>query len=193
MKILTIDFDIIMNPCIDIYNDSDLTADEYLNKFNFLGHMAADLELYRELTNLIISFDSNKIHYIYSHNEIVEELQNITEPIDLYNIDYHHDIIYNDDINWKSPLKDYNEGNWVKKLWDDKKIKSYTWLKDYKSSNPSSDSVEKKYLTNKHFVFSYNLDDLKDCDEVYISLSPEWVPDYYVHLYDLWQDLTKIK
>ena len=38
MKITTIDFDIIMHPCIGIYNDSDMTADEYLNRYDFLGN-----------------------------------------------------------------------------------------------------------------------------------------------------------
>jgi hypothetical protein len=192
MKITTIDFDIIMHPCIDIFNDSDLTADQYLNRYDFLGHMAADLELYVQLTNFILSFDKEKIVFIYAHSDIIDHLKEITEPIDLYNIDYHHDVIYEENINWKSPLKEYNEGNWVKKLWDDGKIKKYVWLKDYKSENPSS-KVEKKYITSKHFIYLYNLNELKDSDKIYISLSPEWIPSYYTCLYDLWEDLTKLK
>lgn len=192
MKITTIDFDIIMNPCIDIFNDSDLTADEYLNRYDFLGHMAADLELYQRLTNFILSFKSEQIIFIYSHSDIVEYFTDLEEPVDLINIDYHHDIIYDDNINWKSPLKEYNEGNWVKKLWDDKKIKSYMWLKDYKSNNPDF-QIEKKYLNEKHFIHLYDLDKIKDSDKVYISLSPEWIPSYYNYLYDLWKDLTKVK
>ena len=192
MKITTIDFDIIMNPCIDIYNDADITADQYLTKFDFLGHMKADLQLYRKLTNFIMSFKSEQITFIYSHADIIEKLNKIEEPIDLYNIDYHHDIGYDDDINWKAPLRDFNEGNWVKKLWDDKKLTSYTWLKDYKSENPSME-VEKRYLTNKHFIHAFDLDELKDSEKLYIALSPEWVPSHYTELYDLWGDLTKLK
>lgn len=45
-KVVTIDFDIIMHPSIEVYNDSDMSVDEYLNKYNFLGIMGADLELY---------------------------------------------------------------------------------------------------------------------------------------------------
>ena len=45
-KVVTIDFDIIMHPSIEVYNDSDMSVDEYLSKYNFLGVMGADLELY---------------------------------------------------------------------------------------------------------------------------------------------------
>ena len=77
MKITTIDFDIIMNPCIDIYNDADLTADQYLTKFDFLGYMKADLKLYKKLTNFIVSFKSDQVTFIYSHADIIEELNKI--------------------------------------------------------------------------------------------------------------------
>lgn len=192
MKITTIDFDIIMHPCIDIFNDSDLTADQYLNKYDFLGYMAADLELYAQLTNFILSFDKNKIVFIQSHSDIVEYLEEITEPIDLYNIDYHHDVLYEEKINWKSPLREYNAGNWVKKLWDDKKLRKYVWLKDYKSENPSP-QVEKRYITDKHFIYYYSFEDLQDSDKIFIALSPEWIPSYYTPLYDLWEELTELK
>ena len=192
MKVTTIDFDIIMHPCIDIFNDSDLTADQYLERYDFLGHMAADLELYVQLTNFILSFDKEKIVFIYAHSDIVEELEEVTEPIDLYNIDYHHDVLYEEKINWKSPLREYNEGNWVKKLWDDKKLNKYIWIKDYKSTNLSP-KIEQRYITDKHFIYFYDFGTLKDSDKLYISLSPEWIPSYYVPLYDLWQDLTNLK
>ena len=189
MKITTIDFDIIMHPCIGIYNDSDMTADEYLNRYDFLGHMAADLTIYQRLTNFIMNFKPEQITFIYSHSDIVPLLEEVNTSIDLYNIDFHHDIGYEDN-QWKIPLREYNEGNWVKKLWDDKKIQSYVWIKDYKSENPSTE-VEKKYLTSKHFIQSYDLDTILDSDKIYISLSSAWIPSYYTPLYDLWQDLTK--
>ena len=196
-KIVTIDFDIIMHPSIDIYNDSDLTVDEFLLKHeSTLGWMAADLELYRELTNFILSFDYDKIKFIYDHHDIVEEIENITEKIELYNIDYHHDIGYNDKV-WTIKLQDYDEGNWVRKLWENNKLKSYTWLRHYNSSDVSE--KDKKFLTDKHFLIdesfikAYMLDDLKDADELYISRSSPWVPSYYIHLYELWEDLTNMK
>ena len=35
-KVVTIDFDIIMHPSIEVYNDSDMSVDEYLSKYNFI-------------------------------------------------------------------------------------------------------------------------------------------------------------
>lgn len=191
MKIVTIDFDIIMSPCIDVYNDSDLTVDEYLNKFDFLGWMAADLELYQILTNFVMSFDKSKIYFIYDHHDIVDHLKDIEEKIDLYNIDYHHDIGYEDEKFWNSPLQEYNEGNWVKRLWDENKLNSYIWLKDYKSYDLNEKG--EKYLTDSYIVYNYNLKELLDADALYISLSAPWVPEYYTYLYNLWEDLTNMK
>lgn len=194
MKILTIDFDIIMHPCIDVYNDSDLTADEYLNQFDFLGWMAADLELYKRLTNFIMSFKKDQIVFIYDHNDIVEEIKDIKEEIELINIDYHHDIGYDDTI-WSKPLdeSEYHEGNWVKYLWDTKKLKSYYWIKDYKSNDPPDEAT--KYLTKKSFYnsFSDNFEEFQDSNKIYVCYSPSWIPNYYSYLYDLWQDLTNMK
>ena len=136
-----------------------------------------------------MNFKPEQIVFIYSHSDIVPLLDEINTPIDLYNVDFHHDIGYEDN-QWKIPLREYNEGNWVKKLWDDKKIQSYIWIKDYKSENPPKE-VEKKYLTSKHFIQSYDLDTILDSDKIYISLSSAWIPSYYTPLYDLWQDLTK--
>jgi hypothetical protein len=184
-KIATIDFDIIMNPCIDLYNDSDLSVDEYLNKFDFLGWLGADLALYRTLTNLVMNFDKNRIEFIESHDEIVPEIE---EPIILYNIDYHHDIAYkNEDLTYR--FQDYNEGNWVKKLWDSDLIEEYIWLKDYNSADV--DEEGEKYITEEHYVYNYDLSELLEADKLYICFSPEWVPYYYAPLYYLWQDLTK--
>lgn len=186
-KVVTIDFDIIMHPSIEVYNDSDMSVDEYLSKYNFLGIMGADLELYQRLTNFILGFDKDKIKFIYSHKEIVRFIKEKNEIIDLYNIDHHHDLGYGERTQWATPLKTYNDGNWVKKLWDLKLINKYIWLKDYNSSDVVSRG--NKFLTDKHFIFNFNLSELSGADELYLCLSPEWVPQYYKYLYDLWKDL----
>lgn len=190
-KIVTIDFDIIMHPSIELYNDSDMSIDEYLLEYSFLGILEADLELYSNLTKYISSFNKDNIHFLYSHDEIISFLENQEEQFILVNIDHHHDLGYGKYAQWSIPLRIYNEGNWVKKLYDLNKIKKYIWLKDYRSNDVASRG--EKFITEKHFISNYNLDDLKDADELYISLSPEWVPEYYRHLYDLWQDLINNK
>lgn len=192
MKILTIDFDIIMHPSIDLYNDSDLDVDEFLNKFDFIGTLEADLFLYRELTQIVLN-NKDKITFIYDHHDIINYLKDIEEPIELHNIDYHHDLGYGDDFKWHIPLteENYHEGNWVKYLYDIEKIKSYTWYKDYKSSDPVEEG--QKFLTDKHFIHSLDVthftEDLQ-FDWVYVSLSSPWVPEYYTSLYHIWEDLT---
>lgn len=151
MKILTIDFDIIMSPSIDLYNDFDEGVNEFLDKFDFIGILEANLELYRNLTQIILT-NKDKIKFIYDHHDIVEFLKDVEEPIELHNIDYHHDLGYGEDMPWHRPLREneYHEGNWVKYLYDLEKIKSYIWYKDYKSSDPVEEG--EKYLTEKHFI-----------------------------------------
>lgn len=194
-KILTIDFDIIMNPSIDWYNDSELEVDEFLNRFDFMPVLTADLNLYRDLTEIVLKYIDN-ITFIYNHHDIVDFLKNEEEPFELYNIDYHHDIGYGEDNEWHIPLSedDYHEGNWVRYLYNINKIQKYIWYKSYYSSSP--DEEIEKYLSEEHLIHNVNMDLFTkeiEFDRIYICLSPEWVPEYYRTLYYLWEDLTKIK
>lgn len=191
-KILTIDFDIIMNPSIDLYNDSDLGVDEFLNKFDFIPVISADLNLYRDLTEIVLKYINN-ITFIYDHHDIVDFLKDEEEPFELYNIDYHHDIGYEEKNKWHIPLSenDYHEGNWVRYLYNINKIQKYIWYKSYYSSSP--DAEIEKYLTEEHLIHNTNIELFTkeiEFDRVYISLSSEWVPEYYRTLYYLWEDLT---
>ena len=191
MKIVTIDFDIIMHPSIQLYQNAEEPVDEFLSKFD-IGIMPADLELYKELTKFIMSFDKNKIFFIYDHHDIIEEISDIKEPFDLINIDFHHDIGYGDDMQWNTPLLEkIHEGNWVKHLWDTNRLKSYIWYKDYQSDEVVEEG--EKYLTEEHFITNRSLEKLLDADRLYLCLSSPWVPMNYLSLYDLWEDLTNIK
>ena len=68
-KILTIDFDIIMNPSIEVFNDYEGTATEYTTRFDFLGLMPADLELYQQLTEFLLTQQNKKIYFMEDHHE----------------------------------------------------------------------------------------------------------------------------
>ena len=72
--------------------------------------------------------ESKEIVFIKSHHLI---LKYISGAIDLYNIDHHHDINY-DDINaFDKP--NYREGDWVVKLVKFNMLRSYTWIHNFDS------------------------------------------------------------
>jgi len=187
-KYLTIDFDIIMHPCIELYNDYDETADEFLINYPFLNLLPADLELYEQLTNFLYSQKNKDFYFMEDHHEFVKLTQN-DGPFELINIDHHHDLGYGDNYRWTIPVKQVNDGNWVHKLWNLNRITKYTWIKDDKSQDPPAQS--KKYLTEKHFISNVNLEDYKDCQKIFISHSPIWIPSEYEPLYNIWVELFK--
>lgn len=185
-KVLTIDFDIFLRESINLYNDADESATEYLGKFPFLPILPFDFELYKNITKFLLSFQKKQIVFMDSHDEFVNLTRN-EGPFELINIDFHHDLGYGERIRWNIPIKILDEGNWVKKLWDLARINKYIWINDYKS-DPLPYKA-KKFLTEQHFIDEYNLDTLLDCDMIYLSFSQDYVPDTYFPLFEIWRDL----
>lgn len=104
-NIVTIDFDIIMGPSIEGYNNiiNDYVSFEILaNKFPFYNSAEADLYVYEYLTRYLTEIithieDKNKIKFISQHDLMYHICKNEKEPFNLINIDHHHDINYKDD------------------------------------------------------------------------------------------------
>ena len=60
MNILTIDFDIIMAPSIQLYNDiikgnNEWTIENMTEIYPLLNYVEADFEIYQKLTNFFLS------------------------------------------------------------------------------------------------------------------------------------------
>ena len=110
MNIVSIDFDIIMAPSIELYRNLEhkYYDDYYLSLFN------ADLMMYSKLTdwllNTIPEVGLDKIYFIESHEQIINLLPK-NESISLINIDHHHDMGYSPE---ELEGKDFNIncGNW---------------------------------------------------------------------------------
>lgn len=191
--ITTIDFDIIMEPSIELYND--LLGEYYTDAtnvkqvFSFVGQLPANLELYKKLTLFISKIDKEKIHWIENHHEI---LSDINEKINLINIDHHHDINYDED-EWKVLTRKPNEGNWVKRLYELRFINKYIWLKDYESIDLDKE-YQSKYISELHFFEDYDLNKLiEETDELFICSSYDWIPEEYHSLFELWEEMFKIE
>lgn len=190
MNVVSIDFDIIMEPDINFYNNwvADNTGiNDYIKEYKILENLKANLYIYEYLTRFLIqtikTIESNKIFFIESHETITKLIDE--SSFNLYNIDHHHDIYY-DDKNITLPLLDCTCGNWIKFLMDAKKIKKYTWIKNSNSDEPDGD-VAKYYKHEQKILQETNLTKIaEDIDILIICRSPEWVPEYYFPLFDAW-------
>lgn len=200
-KILSIDFDIIMYPCITLYNgeidgdDNPIESWRQLEEeygFESYNMFTYDTKVLKELAKIITyNRKQNKpIYYITEHQQIVDKLKKDkdydTSQYNIYNIDFHHDLWYNDtDIIQIVEDDDYHCGCWIGYLYLKKKLTSLTWLKAPNSDMPEiktySNDLQFNTLRIREFEDLYEI----DFDEVYFCLSPQWVPQKYKILYDL--------
>ena len=101
--VLTIDFDIIMKPSIQLYNNL-ISTENYIDNiesWNFVKYAPADLIIYNKLTNYLLTLidSTTEIHFIENHDQILNYLED-NDKYNLINIDHHHDLGYrgNDEI-----------------------------------------------------------------------------------------------
>ena len=183
--ILSIDFDIIMAPCINIYNDKVPREDwdKLLNNPLF-QMLKIDARHYERLTKMLLQaikhIDKENIYLIEDHGRILKYLPK-DEEIRLINIDHHHDLGYGG-----NPYEDIGCGNWVYYI---KNLKEYIWIHN-------SDSIFPKFRPNieiKDFLLrDVELENIAEqADMIFISLSEPWVPPYYRPLYDAWKNILE--
>lgn len=201
MKVLTIDFDFIMSPCIKLYNshcdgkENDRVNWEIIEReLNLDKFLCYDAEFLRKIALLIkrnVSGEHKaKFIPIKEHHELIQLLPETTEKIDLLNVDFHHDIGYN----WSatcaemSDFDKYTCANWVGYLQLKGKLERYRWLKAPKSEMFMG-NIE---CFNFEVLNHWDIDNVEaDFDYVFFCLSPNWVPYKFQHLYDLLVDLFK--
>lgn len=180
MNIVSIDFDIIMAPSIEFYNNL-VSLKPSIFEDPLMQVCRADYIHYHRLTkwlNQKIKFlNKEDIIFIQSHEMINNYIQG--EDITLYNIDHHHDLGYKEDNTI------INCGNWALHLLKDKKIDKYIWINNQNSNKNLLEDIKFETQLLKEF----NLNSLKP-DKIIICLSPEWIPSQFHSLYYLWIDLV---
>lgn len=184
-NLITIDFDIIMEPSIELYNSiiNDKFGIKDLAEINpLMRYCNANLNTYSFLTTYLFNvfglINKNNIHFIYNHHQVYKYLDD-NYKYNVYNIDHHHDYGYHKEEETSSnPLYC---GNWVLKMEEDNFLNNYTWIANYTSSPfPSNDQLKKVIL--EQFDFS----SLPIPDLLIICLSKEWVPEQFIPLFHLW-------
>ena len=193
LKILSVDFDYIMYPCIKLYNtyvsesENQTVIWEHLEQLLEIDkYLCYDAGALKTITELILKNVKNHATFIpvENHEEIVDILKKDKDypsaKFDIVNIDFHHDIYYREeDIAEILDFGRYNCSDWLGYLYFTKKLKRCCWLKA-PNSDPYDGKAEIEILGKKDFGSIKN-----DFDMVFLCLSPQWVPYKYHHLYEL--------
>lgn len=168
--ILSIDFDIIMAPSIELYN-SYVPQVNWTNLKNlpYLKNLQYDENIFNTLVNYIKRYDKNSIIFIKEHDEAVKYIK---EPCVLYNIDHHHDCGYSGNGDTLSCA------NWIKYLHTNNLIENVTWYCD-KNSNKQTPS----WAIVKN-IEDTNVSDIPLADIVIIANSAPWIPPEYQYLFE---------
>lgn len=193
-NILSIDFDIIMAPSIELYNNKVPQSDweESLLQDPYFQLATADLIHYHRLTYYLLYLTTilpkEKIHFVFDHEQIAFKLaQTPEEKYVITNIDHHHDIAYHDNE------IEFIQGppscaNWAKWLIDRNMVHRYRWINNYNSAPVYKKELEPLINTIIDFR-EFNFDNQTDPDEVFIVMSPPWVPPMYQNLFYCWMDM----
>lgn len=187
--ILTIDFDIIMEPSIALYNEI-VPGQSWQNLLTYpqMQLLQINPSHYEKLSVLLDILSHNEklpIYFIDNHDRVVSYLPE-DEQFNLINIDHHHDLGYkgNEDTN------EINCSNWVKQLYNQERINEYTWINNACSLYPIEE--DKELLTYDISLEMYNINLMPIPDMVFVCLSPPWVPPQYVPLFTTWVRLTSM-
>lgn len=202
MKILSIDFDAIMFPCIRLYNEycygnenattiwRQLEFDRDINQY-----LSYDANVYKNIGKIIFKNIKNgaKLIPIQEHQMLVDHLKKydlLDLQFDITNIDYHHDIAYNRNSFVEMEFDNYTCADWAGYLMTLNPETALTWVR-CPGSSPYNEDIKEftNTITIKRIDEIVDLDD--DYDLIYFCLSPQWVPYVYHHLYDLLIDLAK--
>lgn len=174
------------------YNIMDL-----IKKFNVSKMISKEVEIdgIREMETTVIPVSISFVDY---QKDIINQLD-LEDPgimYRVYNLDFYHDMYtnYKKDKQKLKHFNKYNALNWVGYLDAKEKLFDYTWI-----SAPNSPILE---LGNDYACKSiqhlsyYKIEDVMDTeglwfDEIFISLSPNYVPYKFKYFYDILKKFYK--
>ena len=197
MNILSIDFDIIMAPDINFYNGfigDGVSIDALIEEHPMLVACKADLQHYQKIVNFLLyvidNLDTSNIRVAFNHEDIKYLLESCDE-VNVYSIDHHHDLGYPipPELVEKTPA--INCSNWGEYFISNGTIKNFTWIKNSNSETKFQQDFS-KYLTIKD-LNEIDLFKLPHIDQLFLCLSPEWVPSMYHPLFYTILDLINEK
>lgn len=197
MKILVIDWDIVLYKCIQLYNEYVEDESQRIPAWNNLNHefnidrfATIDTQIYHKIGRLI-SFICKEKKTVYVGNEnsgllyaleteILKGNFNPTDnKIELINIDHHHCL-------YDMSKKNVTNKNWVSFLNCCGLISRYVWINDKNSekidlTQLKQDFILKTYTQSIHDC-DINDDLFQNIDCLYICTNFNYIPPQFDHL-----------
>jgi hypothetical protein len=207
LKVLSIDMDYILSPCINLYNDMISASKspeqlwETVNQVRQIDeHIDFDKEnlqfLFKAFTSALFNLSEKGIViFATNHDAILLELASQkyeNDIFEVYNIDHHHDIYYSKEA--RVEVEKYNistVANWVWYLDKYGKIKQYNWICNKNSVFPEKDL--KSHAKMDAFLKEGigRIFDEKDWDVIFVCNSPHWFPRTYDVYFNMLIDIYK--
>tara|TARA_B100000131_G_scaffold4055_1_gene4171 strand:- start:200 stop:979 length:780 start_codon:yes stop_codon:yes gene_type:complete len=219
MKILSIDLDFISGPAINSYHHTDISFPA--NEYYMHGDVNPVIKWRRILDNYpAIAESSYKIniknyqfclrtflralencqdvHFGYDHDNILYGLEGHTD-IEVINIDHHSDLLCGamGSIAEEKDIVEHDivsEGNWGYLLQSQGRLKSFTWILNPTSEEWNDTIVGKEQINNFKYdtIDSYKFEDY-NFDQIFVCLSPGYVPPYHWHMFGTFLTLYEEK
>lgn len=206
-KVLSIDMDFIMGPCIQLYNDLVYGYQNEVDLWKTIQeirdiqpHLEYDKNklafIFDIFTKAVMNTNADKVMFARNHDAILnllctEEGKNYV--YDVVNIDHHHDIFYSEDS--KREVENFefaSLSNWVWYLNTHNRLRKYIWVQNENSSNFT--------VPDENFILDFLYQETTDYshpelwqdtyDYVFVCCSPEWYPEQFKHFFLIMRQLA---
>ena len=194
MNVLTIDLDYISTnyaKLVDNICSNDFTnkrwGEFYNNTYYSEDHFKVNIDNWLFILDVYTKSLSkcSNVSFGYEHDSILYDLQNVDGPINILNIDQHHDICYVDE-QYKEVI-DYDivsQADWVLWLVKNKNLSSYTWIGN-NNSTPLDTNVVQLDWNYRSFLKEQLTLDTHDFDYIYVCASPQYLAPHHWYYFDI--------
>lgn len=183
-----------MEPSIEAYNNivkgnrmGPVRIWEQIHEIIPSFNPQCDLDKFHKLFFFLLykgkDLTKNDIYIGMDHSEINFFLKDVSNSINLYNVDHHHDLGYPSGDDDDYAFSQLGVGNWVTFLNMEKKLNSYTWIHNKNSNHPRIKEIN-NLKSYSHSIDLAMLEHIK-FDKIFICGSWEWVPLKYESLFDI--------
>lgn len=203
INVLSIDMDIIMEPCINLYNDLVVMGNinKLWSRINELRdvdrHLSVNVDnikiVFDIFVNKLMSLkDKTNVTFAENHDTVLNRLTDKEYgncKFNIFNIDHHHDINYSDEQKNDVDNFDYTTYcNWVWYLDKYDLINEFYWIK-----NRNSELYRGPDMLAKMSIVDINNIHLQDVvfDYIFICRSQIWVPSRFNHYFEMLLNIYK--